>query len=198
MKLNFSEDYVIENKRVKLMPLQKSHIKDLIKISKDESIWIYFFEHGKDLESLTKYVESAIANRKLNKEYPFVIYDKKSNQFAGSTRLYEYSEDLGTIKLGHTWIGKDFQGTGLNKNSKYLLFQFAFDNLQVERIGFGAFSDNFVSIAAMESVGCKKEGVLRSLFPSINGVGRTDAILMSILKHEWEDSVRKQLKNKLT
>ena len=198
MILNFFDDYVLENERVRLIPLQKNHIEDLIQISSDESIWTYFFEHGKDLESLTAYVESAITNRELNKEYPFVIYDKAKDKYAGSTRLYEYSEELDTIKLGHTWIGKDFQGTRLNKNVKYLLFQFAFEKLQLERIGFGAYSDNLVSIAAMKSVGCKKEGILRSLFPSIDGVGRTDAILMSILKNEWEDSVRIQLKNKLT
>lgn len=197
MTLNFSDDYILENARVKLMPLQINHIKDLIEISKDESIWTYFFEHGKDIESLTTYVKSAIANRTLNKEYPFAIYDKEKGKYAGCTRFYEYSKELGTIKLGHTWIGKDLQGTGLNKNAKYLLFQFAFEKLQLERIGFGAYSDNLASIAAMKSVGCTTEGFLRNMFPSINGDGRTDAILMSILKDEWEDTVKTKLKLKL-
>ncbi|WP_299108429.1 GNAT family protein [uncultured Winogradskyella sp.] len=198
MILNFSEDYILENERVRLLPLQISHIKELIKISKEESIWIHFFEKGNNIESLTNYVISAINYRNLKKEYPFVIYDKSKKQFAGCTRLYDYSEELNTIKLGHTWLGKDFQGTKLNKNVKYLLFDFAFNKLQVERIGFGAYSDNEVSIAAMLSVGCKNEGVLRNMFPSIDGIGRTDAVLMSILKDEWKDSIRVQLKNKLT
>tara|TARA_R110001583_G_scaffold174118_3_gene328550 strand:- start:1116 stop:1268 length:153 start_codon:yes stop_codon:yes gene_type:complete len=50
----------------------------------------------------------------------------------------------------------------------------------------------------MLSVVYKNEGALRNMFPSINGIGRTDAVLMSILKDEWKDSVRVQLKNKLT
>lgn len=198
MILNFSKDYILENERVRLLPLQISHIKELIKISKDESIWIHFFEKGNNIESLTNYVISALNYRNLKKEYPFAIYDKLKKQFAGCTRLYDYSNELKTIKLGHTWLGKDFQGTKLNKNLKYLLFDFAFKKLQVERIGFGAYSDNEVSIAAMLSVGCKNEGVLRNMFPSINGIGRTDAVLLSILKDEWKDSVRVQLKNKLT
>ena len=66
MILNFSEDYILENERVKLMPLEVSHIKELFKVSQDESIWTYFFEHGKTMESLTKYVESAIKKRNLN------------------------------------------------------------------------------------------------------------------------------------
>lgn len=198
MKLNFSDDYILENGKVKLLPLQKHHIKELIKISKDESIWVYFFEHSKDLNSLSSYVDSAIENRALHKEYPFVIYDKTKEQYAGCTRFYDYSPEIETIKLGHTWLGKTFQGTGLNKNAKYLLFEFAFEKLKVQRIGFGAYSDNLASIAAMKSVGCKVEGFLRSMFPSINGVGRTDAILMSILKDEWTNSVKIQLKHKLT
>jgi RimJ/RimL family protein N-acetyltransferase len=54
-----------------------------------------------------------------------------------------------------------------------------------------------VSIKAMESVGCQKEGILRGIFPAINGIGRTDGILMSILKNEWTDKVKQELKNKL-
>lgn len=198
MILDFYEDYILENERVRLLPLQISHIKELIKISREERIWIHFFEKGNNIESLTNYVISAINYRHLKKEYPFVIYDKSKKQFAGCTRLYDYSNELQTIKLGHTWLGKEFQGTKLNKNTKYLLFDFAFNKLQIERIGFGAYSDNKVSIASMLSVGCKNEGVLRNMFPSINGIGRTDAVLMSILKNEWNDSIRIQLKNKLT
>lgn len=198
MILNFSEDYILENERVKLVPLERSHLTELIKISQDKTIWTYFFEKGFNIELLSNYINSAINYRTLKKEYPFVIYDKQNGQFAGSTRLYDYSNELKIIKIGHTWLGKNFQGTKLNKNAKYLLFDFAFKKLHVERIGFGAYSDNMVSIKAMESVGCKTEGYLRHMFPSINGIGRTDAILMSILKDEWNDSARIQLKNKLT
>jgi len=102
MTLSFSEDYILENERVKLMPLKVSHIEELIKISEDESLWTYFFEHGKTMESLTKYIDSAIKKRSINKEYPFVIYDKSKRQFAGCTRFYEYSDELKTIKLGHS------------------------------------------------------------------------------------------------
>ena len=69
--------------------------------------------------------------------------------------------------------------------------------MDVERIGLGSYIENEISIAAMESVGCKKEGVLRGIFPATNGIGRTDAVLMSILKNEWNDTVKFELENKL-
>lgn len=197
MILNFSKNYVLENNRVLLEPLRANHINQLIRISTDKNIWTYFFEKGIDRETLKIYIDAAINNRQLGKEYPFIIYDKIAGEYAGCTRFYDYLQEIKTIKLGHTWLGKSFQGTGLNKNAKYLLFQFAFEKLKVERIGFGAYSDNQVSIAAMKSVGCKTEGFLRNMFPNINGYGRTDAILMSILKNEWNDSVKIELKRKL-
>lgn len=118
--------------------------------------------------------------------------------YAGTTRLYAYSEDLKTIKIGHTWYGEKFRGTGLNKHCKYLLFEFVFEKLKLERIGFGAHTDNKISIAAMESVGCKKEGVLRHFIPSLDGKGRTDIILLSILKSEWMNTTKSKLQHKLT
>jgi len=69
--------------------------------------------------------------------------------------------------------------------------------LEVERIGFGAYVSNVVSIAAMKSVGCRQEGVLRNFFPAIEGEGRADCVLYSILKEEWFGREKGKLKNKI-
>jgi len=198
VKLDFTKDYVLENDRVRIAPLNKGHIEPLSEISNDAEIWKYFFEKGETVENLAIYVRSAIESRKSSKEYPFVVFDKKRKRYAGTTRFYEYSNELKTIKLGHTWYGKEFRGTGLNKHCKYLLFEFAFEQLGVHRIGFGAYADNYISIAAMKSVGCQTEGFLRNMFPSHNKKGRTDAILMSILKKEWQQNIKSELKNKIS
>ena len=70
--------------------------------------------------------------------------------------------------------------------------------MELERVGFGAHAENKVSIAAMKSVGCKEEGVLRNFMPSLNGKERADIILLSILKDEWFEKVKTELKAKLT
>ena len=197
MEFSFTKDYILENNSVRLTPLKTSHINSLLKISNDDFIWTYFFENGMGLSNLKKYVQNALENRVQKKEYPFIVFDKRTNQFAGKTRLYEYSPELKTIKIGHTWYGKDFRNSHVNKNCKYLLFNFVFDKLQLERVGFGAYADNKISIKALKSVGCKQEGFLRNMFPSINGIGRTDAILMSILKEEWQLEAKENLKQKL-
>lgn len=196
-KLNYSKDYILEDEFVKLIPLAEDHSQPLSQISNDPEIWRYFFEIGDNPVSLAHYVKSAIENRKAGNEYPFVIIDKYKDQYAGTTRFYQYSPILNTIKLGHTWYGKAFRGTGLNKRCKYLLFEFAFERLGLERIGFGSYIENKISIAALKSVGCQKEGVLRNMFPSLDGHGRTDNLLMGILKHEWHEKVKSQLTAKI-
>ncbi len=84
----------------------------------------------------------------------------------------------------------------MNKNCKYLLLEFAFEKWQVERVEFRADNDNARSIAAMKSIGCKIDGVLRSNMPKRDG-GRRDSIILSILNHEWKNEVKEMLGSKL-
>src|SRR5439155_23280794 len=101
------------------------------------------------------------------------------NKYVGSTRFYNIDFERKIIEVGFTWYGKSFQGTGINKNCKYLLFDFAFRQLNMERIGLGANSKNERSINAMKSVGCSVEGILRSRGYDANGE-RIDSIVLSI------------------
>jgi len=185
--LDFSKEYILENKYVKL-----------ITVSNDPVIWKYLLEKGSNKDDLTAYVSNAVHNRSIKKEYPFVVYDKIKELYAGTTRLYDYSKILNVVKLGHTWYGENFRRTQLNKNCKFLLFQFVFEFLKLERIGFGVHSENKVSIAALKSIGCQEEGALRNFIPSVDGIKRFDIILMSILRNEWNTSVKTKLKEKLT
>lgn len=195
--LDFSKEYILEDDYVRLTPLKIEHVSSLLSISNESNLWTYFIEKGNGIQNLTTYVQSTIVSRKQKKEYPFVVYDKMRKQYAGTTRFYDYDSSLRNIKLGHTWYGKEFRGTGLNKHCKYLLFEFAFEKIGMERIGFGAHADNTVSIVAMQSIGCKKEGVLRGFISSDRNNEREDVVLMSILKSEWLISLKSALKNKI-
>lgn len=184
---DFSKKYILENDFVKLSPLKKKHLEGLLQISDDPTIWKYLFEKGRKKKHLKNYVQKALQNRKTRKEYPFIIFDKKNKSIAGTTRIYEVNSKWKTLKIGHTWYGKDFRGTGLNQQSKSLLFEFAFEKMQIERIGFGVHDENIISVKALKKIGCQQEGVLRSFLPKVEGDGRADILLFSILKNEWEN-----------
>jgi RimJ/RimL family protein N-acetyltransferase len=98
--------------------------------------------------------------------------------------------------LGYTWYGEKFRGTGLNKHCKFLMLRFAFETLDAIRVEFRADARNERSIAAMKSIGCIPEGILRSNMPLYGG-GRRDSIVLSILKNEWESGVKENLLRRL-
>lgn len=197
IEFDFDKEIILENDVVQLSPLKISHVDNLLEISKEPGIWTYSFVKGEGKEQLTKYIEATLKCRANKTEYPFIVFDKRQNQYAGSTRFCEINPVLQSTRLGYTWYGKKFQGTGLNKHCKYLLFDFAFCKIGFERIGMGAYTENLRSIAAMKSVGCQVEGTLRSMFPEENGTGRKDIIMLSILKNEWLEMEKEKLKARL-
>lgn len=195
-KLDFSTDYILENDIVQLRPLVENDFEILSKFSLEEpNLWTYSLLPANGLENLKKYLDVAFKSKKEQKSYPFIVFDKRTNSYAGSTRFYDYQPVHNTIQLGYTWYGKEFQGTGLNKNCKYLMLEFAFETLGLDRVEFRADNTNARSIAAMKSIGCTVEGVLRSNCKAV--VGRRDSIILSILKDEWFDTVKENLLNKI-
>lgn len=197
MNFDFSKQYILENERVLLKPLEIKDFDNLISFSVNEpELWEYSLQKASGIEGLKNYLETAIDNRTKGNSYPFIVFDKNTNEFAGSTRFYDMQLANKTVQLGFTWYGNSFQGTGLNKNCKYLLLEFAFEKMNMERVEFRADFENKKSIAAMKSIGCIEEGVLRKNFIKPNGE-RRDSIVLSILKQEWIDEVKENLLKRL-
>ena len=140
------------------------------------------------------YIDKALEGRHNKNTYAFTVFDKKIGKHAGSTRFYDIQIENATLQLGFTWYGKEFQGTGLNKNCKYLLLELAFDVFKMERVEFRADNNNKRSINAMKSIGCVTEGILRSNTYTTRGQ-RRDSIVLSILKSEWQNNIKNQLHN---
>ncbi len=195
-QLNFSRDYILENDRVLLRPLQPEDFELLKEFSINEpELWTYSLVSGAGEENLRTYMKAAFADKSKETAYPFIVFDKRTQRFVGSTRFYDYQPKHNTVQLGYTWYGKEAQGTGLNKNCKFLLLQFAFEELGLDRVEFRADNNNKRSIAAMKSIGCTVEGVLRSNCAS--PTGRRDSIVLSILKDEWFDVIKSTLSQQL-
>lgn len=199
MALNFDkeQDYILEDDVVLLRPLQKEDYIHLLPISINEpETWAYSSKSAAGEEALKTYIAEALTKRAYGEEYPFIIFDKITGRYAGSTRFYDIQVKNDALQLGYTWYGKDFRGTGLNKHCKFLLLQLAFETLKTERVEFRADNRNERSIAAMKSIGCTVEGVIRSHMPLVDG-SRRDSIILSILRDEWFGAVKQNLKGKL-
>lgn len=194
---DFEEEYVLEDECVLLRPLTMEDCNNLLPFSLNEpETWQYSLISAAGEENLKKYVAMAINERVKKTSYAFIVFDKTTNKYAGSTRFYDIQLFHNTLQLGYTWYGKEFRGTGLNKHCKYLMLQFAFEQMGFDRVEFRADNNNKRSIAAMKSIGCVQEGVLRQNVASKTGYKR-DSIILSILQQEWHASVKQLLQTKM-
>lgn len=188
---------ILENERALIRPISLADHEHLLPFSLNEpEIWHYSLSRPDSAEKLTAYIQAAIDDQEKGNSYTFIVFDKQTNSYAGSTRYYDIQPIYKTLLLGYTWYGGDFQGTGLNKNCKYLLLKYAFEDLGMERVEFRADNSNHRSLAAMKSIGCKLEGVLRNHMPDGHG-GRRDSAVLSILRKEWFDFAKANLEEKL-
>jgi N-acetyltransferase len=193
----FEKEVILENERALLRPIQRDDFENLLPFSLNEpDIWKYGLITAAGEENLRNYIEGAVRNREENKEYTFIVFDKKANAYAGSTRFYDIQQAYGAVQLGYTWYGKDFQRTGLNRHCKLLLLSFFFEEWGMERLEFRAHSANEKSITAMKAIGCIPEGILRSHMPTVDG-SRRDSIVLSILKNEWFGGVKELLLSRI-
>lgn len=193
----FSEDILLENERTLLRPLQENDFEHLLSYSLHEpEIWKWGLLTAAGEENLRNYISGAIKNRTEKKEYPFIVFDKQTNLYAGSTRFYDIQQAYSSTQLGFTWYGKKFQRTGLNRHCKLLLLSFVFEKWGLERLEFRAHSENENSIKAMKAIGCIEEGILRNHMPIANGARRS-SIILSILKDEWFGGLKEKLISKI-
>ena len=193
-----TQEYILENDRVLLRPLKLEDYENLLPFALNEpELWKYSLITAAGEDGLANYLDIALEARTARKEYPFIVFDKQRNGYAGSTRFYDINPAFKSLQLGYTWYGKKFQRTGLNRHCKFLLLSFAFEDLGMERVEFRADNDNERSVAAMKAIGCKVEGVLRSHMPTRNPEVRRDSIILSILKDEWFGGAKENLEEKL-
>ncbi|MFT6963842.1 MAG: RimJ/RimL family protein N-acetyltransferase [Flammeovirgaceae bacterium] len=189
--MNLEQEIILENEQVKLTPLDSKNYENLLPIALKYPKLIQFSPSpfGNEI-NLKAYIENALEARFGEQiRYPFVVFDKKKNRIVGSSSFGNISNKNLRLEIGWTWLDKQVQGTGLNKNIKFLMLEYTFNELQFERVQFNIDSRNGQSRRAIEKIGAQLEGLLRSHTVMPDGFRRTTACY-SILKSEW-DGLRK-------
>ena len=103
MNFDFAANYTLENDLVRLEPLQESHFANLFTESlQNPEIWKYSSLLAIGEENFRNYIQFALKNREKLTEYPFAVFDKRTNEYAGSTRFYDIQLSNKTLQLGYT------------------------------------------------------------------------------------------------
>lgn len=176
----------LENSHVKLTLLDLSNYQYLIDIAKEKDLVYYSPSQIASPEELKKYVQEAVNEYYNGTAIPFIIYDKLKKAYAGSTRFANIDLYNKKLEIGWTWIGKNFQGTGINLHIKYLMLKYVFETLQFDKVQFRVDERNTRSRKAIEKIGGTLEGILKKDMLMPDGFKR-NTCCYAILKEDWNE-----------
>lgn len=180
----FNSPVVLENERVRLEPLEEKHFDALNEIAKNNEIWEFTSAKVNSTRDFRKYFDTALEEVSKRVSYVFAVFDKQENKYGGCTRYANISLPNKRLEIGWTWYHPSLQRTGLNRNCKFLLLSFGFEELGLNRIELKTSHLNLKSQKAMEQIGAQKEGILRRHLIDENGNVR-DTVYYSFIKEDW-------------
>lgn len=172
----------LEGPAIVLVPLAPEHAP-LLWPKAGPEVFQYTLEWPRD-ESLEAFEDWVRHCMRMPASLCYTIFLKPSGEAAGMTGYLDIRPAHRGLEIGRTWIGKAYQGTRVNPESKYLLLGHAFEGLGAVRVQFKTDSRNLHSQRAIEKLGARREGVLRRYQIRSNGYIR-DTVMYSILAEEW-------------
>ena len=174
----------LEGSRVRLEPLADRHFEDLGRVAEDVAIFRWITNQPMDDQRFRAWFDQTQAAAAAGTEVPFATIDAASGTAIGSTRFMTITPEHRRVEIGWTWVGLAFQGTGANREAKFLQLKHAFETLDAERVEFKTHARNERSRGALLGIGATFEGVLRHHTIMPDGSNR-DSAFYSVLAGEW-------------
>ena len=182
------EPVVLRGEHVVLEPLDLSHAEELYAALDDPEVWRYVGSpRPQSVEEMTGYVRSALTAHQRGIRVPWVQRCAVTGAVVGTTSYYHPDEDLRSVEIGFTQLGRAWWRTGINTEAKLLLLTRAFEELDAIRVTWQTSTQNERSQRAIERLGATREGTLRSNRRRADGTWRESA-LYSMLASEWPNA----------
>lgn len=185
----------LSGQHVELKPLQKSHEEGLIAAVNDGNLWELWYTSIPRPEGMAAGIERRLKLQDEGSMLPFTVFDKAKNQIVGMTTYMNVDLKGPRVEIGSTWYARSVQRSPLNTEAKLLLLTHAFEQLNCLAVEFRTHFFNQQSRRAIERLGAKLDGILRSHQRMPDGSLR-DTCVYSIVVAEWP-TVRHHLRYKL-
>jgi N-acetyltransferase len=184
----------LDGRFVRLEPLREAHAGPLSEAA-ERTDWQWFLTPLRSRKDVEDRIAEGLFSEKRGDAYAFAVVDKKDGKVIGSTSYLAVVERYKRSEIGSTWYAKEYWGTAVNPECKYLLLKHAFEDWGAVRIQLITDVNNLHSQRAIEKLGAKLEGVLRNHGIKSDGSPR-QAVQYSIVQSEWPE-VRDKLNSRL-
>lgn len=174
---------------VRLEPLANDHVDEIASAATDGDPGQLWFTTAPSPSTAAEWVDRMLALQS-GGGLTFLVRRLDGTPIGSSSYLNVDGPNR-RLEIGATWYSAAARRTGVNAETKLLMLTHAFETLGCVAVEFRTHFFNFTSRAAIERLGAKQDGVLRSHQLLADG-SRRDTVVYSILDGEWP-SVRNNL-----
>jgi RimJ/RimL family protein N-acetyltransferase len=191
----FTESVTLSGRHASLEPLAAAHHADLLEAVRDGELWKLWYTSIPAPEGMRAEIERRLGLQQAGAMLPFAVRNRASGKIVGMTTYMNIDTNNRRVEIGSTWYARSAQRTPLNTECKLMLLTHAFETLGCIAVEFRTSFFNHASRRAIERLGAKQDGILRSHQRHSDGSLR-DTCVYSILAHEWP-AVKRHLEFKL-
>ena len=163
--------------------LALNHQDALSDAVRDGELWNLWYTAIPKPEGMRAEIERRLGLQAKGLMLPFTVRDA-DGKIVGMTTYMNIDAANQRVEIGSTWYAKSVQRTPLNTECKLLLLGHAFEMLDCIAVEFRTSSFNLPSRAAIQRLGAKPDGILRSHQRHADGSLR-DTCVYSIIAAEW-------------
>lgn len=173
----------LRGQHARLEPLSHQHREGLTEAVKDGELSTIWYTAIPTPDNVAKEIDRRLALQVAGSMLPFTVFDG-TGKIVGMTTYMNIDAANRRVEIGSTWYGKSAQRGPLNTQCKLLLLTHAFETLNCIAVEFRTHFFNHQSRNAIERLGAKQDGILRSHQVAPNGTLR-DTVVYSITAAEW-------------
>jgi RimJ/RimL family protein N-acetyltransferase len=150
----------------------------------DGELWRLWYTSAPKPEAMADEIGRRLGLQAAGSMLPFTVIALLSGRPVGMTTYMNIDAINRRVEIGSTWYAAAVQRTGLNTEAKLLLLRHAFEALDCIAVELRTHFLNQQSRRAIERLGAKLDGVLRSHQRASDGTLR-DTCVYSIIASEW-------------
>jgi RimJ/RimL family protein N-acetyltransferase len=169
---------------VTLAPLAQQYCEELIEAVEDGELYKLWYTSVPAPQIMGQEIDKRLDQQAAGLSLPFVVIGNTTGKAVGMTNYLNADAVNRRVEIGGTWYRKSAQRSGVNTEAKLLLLGYAFETLDCIAVEFRTHFFNHRSRHAIERLGAKLDGILRSHQVAANGTLR-DTCVYSIIASEW-------------
>jgi len=190
----------LEGSLVTLEPFAEEHRDGLWEAAQSDEIWIWLTKLNKSREDFDAWFDATLATNAAGEGQPsetgaFAVRRNADGALVGSSRYMNVRRWDRVVEVGWTWFNPSVWRTGINVETKLLIFTRAFETLGCVRVELKTDARNDRSRGAMTRLPAHFEGIMRKHM-IVPGVGQRDTAYFSVIDEEWP-TVRAALQARL-